>query len=161
MDVRTGKGGLSPANGRYVHSVIRKALSDAMRENLVTRNVADAARVPRVPRAQIRTWSAREVRTFLDHVRDDRLYAAYVLACTTGMRRGEVVGLRWRNVDIESGRVSVTELLTVVGGRETQFTEPKTARGRRMVALDETTVEALKRHKQTQMLERALMGDAH
>ena len=63
-----GKGGLSPATVRYVHSVIRKALSDAMKENLITRNVADAARVPRVSRPQIRTWSAREVRTFLNHV---------------------------------------------------------------------------------------------
>ena len=66
-----GKGGLSPATVRYVHSVIRKALSDAMKENLITRNVADAARVPRVSRPQIRTWSAREVRTFLNHVRED------------------------------------------------------------------------------------------
>lgn len=156
-----GKGGLSPATVRYVHSIIRKALADAMRENLVTRNVADGARVPRVPRPQIRTWSAREVRAFLDHVQDDRLYAAYVVACTTGMRRGEVLALRWQDLDLEQGRASVTRSLTVVGGYEMQFSEPKTARGRRMIALDQTTVGALKAHKQTQMLERALMGDAY
>jgi integrase len=156
-----GKGGLSPASVRYVHAVIRKALKDAVRWNLVTRNAADAADPPRIPRAQIKTWSAREVRRFLDHVKDDRLYAAHVVACTTGMRRGEVLGLHWQDIDLEHGRVSVTRSLTVVDGYKTQFTEPKTAHGRRMVALDDTTVGALRKHKQTQMLERALMGDAY
>ena len=83
-----GKGGLSPSSVRYLHAVIRKALSDAMRWNLLTRNVADAADPPRIARTQMKTWSAREVRTFLDHVKDDRLHAAFVLAATTGMRRG-------------------------------------------------------------------------
>ena len=85
---RIGKGGLSPATVRYVHSIIRKALQAALRRDLVTRNVAEAATPPRVPRPQVRTWSAREVRQFLDHVRDDRLYALWVLACTTGCGEG-------------------------------------------------------------------------
>jgi Arm DNA-binding domain/Phage integrase, N-terminal SAM-like domain len=83
---KNGKDGLSPATVRYVHAVLRKALKDAVRSNLVTRNVVELVDPPRVQRAQIKTWSAREVRMFLEHVRDDRLYAAYVLAATTGMR---------------------------------------------------------------------------
>ena len=158
---RDGKGGLSPASVRYVHSVIRKALNDAVKENLVPRNVADAARPPRVQGANIRTWSARELRTFFDHVRCDRLYAAYVVAGTTGMRRGEVLGLRWQDLDLDAGRASVAQTLIVVGGYEVQFSEPKTARGRRMVALDPATGAALREQRERQMLERALMADAY
>lgn len=156
---RDGGGGLSPATVRYVHAVIRKALSDAVRWNQLPRNVADAADPPRPSRPQIRTWSAREVRAFLRHVEDDRYSAAYVLAATTGMRRGEVLGLRWQDIDLSAGRVSVVRSLTVVGGYEMHISEPKTARGRRMVALDPQTVKALKAHRQAQLLERALMGD--
>jgi integrase len=158
---RDGKGGLSPATVRYVHAVIRKALSDAVRWNLLTRNVADAADPPRASRAPIRTWSAREVQAFLAHVQTDRLYAAYFLAATTGMRRGEVLGLRWQDVDLEAGRVSVVRSLTVVGGYEMHISEPKTAKGRRSVALDDQTVKALKGHRERQMLERALQGDEY
>jgi integrase len=92
------------------------------------------------------------VRTFLDHVVGHRLHAAYVLAATTGMRRGEVLGLRWQDLDLEAGRASISQTLIVVGGYEAQFSEPKTARGRRMVALDPHTVGALKEHRQRQTL---------
>jgi integrase len=101
------------------------------------------------------------VRRFLEHVKDDRLNAAYVLACTTGMRRGEVMGLRWVDVDLERGRVSVVQTLVVVNGYEVEFSEPKTARGRRVVALDQQTVEALREHRSRQVVERALWGEAY
>ena len=156
-----GKGGLAPASIRYVHAVIRKALGDAVRASILPRNPAEGARPPRVPRKQIGTWSAREVRTFLDHVKDDRFYAAYVLACTTGMRRGEVAAIRWQDLDLDTCRLSVTRSLTVVGGWEVQVSEPKTARGRRMIALDGETVRVLHRHRDTQAVERDLMGDAY
>jgi integrase len=158
---KDGKGGLSSATVRYVHSVIRRALKDAQRWNLVTRNVADAADPPRIVRAQIRTWSARELRTFLEHVKDDRLYAAYVLAATTGMRRGEVMGLRWQDVDLDTARVSISQTLVVVDGYDVQYSEPKTAKGRRNVALDEQTVKALRKQRERQIVERALWGDAY
>ena len=152
--------GSSPATVRYVHAVIRKALSDAVRWSLVSRNVADAADPPRVARRQVRTWSAREVKHFLSHVEADRLCAAYVLAATTGMRRGEILGLRWRDVDLEAGRVSVSQTLVLVEG-EVLVSEPKTARGRRMIALDATTTGALLAHREQQKVERALMGDEY
>ena len=62
--------------------------------------------------------------------------APYVVAATTGKRRGEALGLRWQDLDLEAGRASISQTLVVVGGYEAQFSEPKTARGRRMVALD-------------------------
>lgn len=149
--------GKSASTVRYVHAVMRKALKDAQRWNMVARNVADSADPPRITRRQIRTWSAREVRTFLGHVEADRLYAAYVLAATTGMRRGEVLGVRWQDVDLDQGRLSISQTLVAVG-RDVHFSEPKTARGRRMIALDPHTTRSLRAHRERQMFERAVAG---
>lgn len=153
--------GSSAGTVRYVHAVLRRALKDAVRWNLVARNVADAADPPRVARRQTRTWSAREVRSFLSHVEGgtcpDRLYAAYVLACTTGAQRGEVLGLRWRDCDLDQGRVSISQTLVAVEG-EVLVSEPKTARGRRNVALDVTTRDALREHRERQVREREILG---
>jgi integrase len=93
--------------------------------------------------------------------KDDRLFAAFALAATIGMRRGEVLGLRWQDLDLEAGRASIAQTLVVVGGYEVQYSEPKTAKGRRMVALDPQTVGALKVHKDRQLLERSLWADAY
>jgi integrase len=94
---RTG-GGLSGRTVRYIHAILRKALSDADRWSLVVRNVADLAdppptRTTRPPK--MHTWTSDEVRSFLEHVRRDRLAAMWVMFVTTGMRRGEVLGLSW------------------------------------------------------------------
>ena len=77
------------------------------------------------------------------------------------MRRGEVLGLRWQNLDLEVGRASIAQTLVVVGSYEVQFSEPKTAKGRRMVALDAQTVAALRAHRERQVFESTLMGDAY
>ena len=97
--------GLSPRRVRYVHAIIRKALADAVRWNIVHRNVADQADPPsqRRNRAAIRTWTAPQLRAFLDHVADDRLYALWHLLALTGMRRGEASALDWDSVDLERG----------------------------------------------------------
>ena len=158
---QSAEGGLSPSTVRYVHAVIRKALGDAVRWNLVARNVADAADPPRQKRTQMQTWNAEQLRTFLESVQGDPLYTAFALAATTGMRRGEVLGLTWKNVDLAAARVSITQALTVVGGYELQFPEPKTASGRRMIALDLQTVDALREHRAAQLVDCSLMGDAY
>lgn len=101
------------------------------------------------------------MKKFLDHVKSDPLSAAYVLAATTGMRRGEVLGLRWQDLDLEVGRALIEQTLIVVGGYEVQYSETKTARGRRMIALDPQTVKALKQQRERQMLDRSLMGDSY
>jgi integrase len=139
-----GSGGLAPSSVVRVHAVVRKALSDAVRWGMVLRNVADSANPPRVATAPRRTWTPEQASKFLAHVRDDGLYCAYRLAITTGMRRGEIVGLRWQDVDLEAARLSVTRALVVVSGYRVEESEPKTARGRRNIALDPATVEALR-----------------
>ena len=155
---RDGKGGLSARSVAYVHATIRKALAEAVRWQLLTRNVADQATPPRQQaNGDLRTWSAEELRAFLAHVEGDRLHAAYVLAATTGLRRGELLGLRWRDLDLNAGRLSVTQTLVSVNYR-VSFSTPKTAKGRRSVALDAATVAALRAHRARMLEERLSLG---
>jgi integrase len=95
---------LSPKTVRNCHIVLRKALADAERLGLVVRNVAAVARPPVVHRVERQTWTADELRRFLTAMSGDRLEAAFTLLATTGMRRGEVLGLRWSDVDLRSRR---------------------------------------------------------
>jgi integrase len=156
-----GKGGLSFRSVRYIHTILHEALADAVREDRVDRNVADQARPPRGHSGSgMRTWSAEELRAFLKHVRDDRLYAAWLLAATTGMRRGEVLGLRWRDVDLGTKRVAVTQGLVAVEG-DLLFLPPKSDRGRRNIALDNVTVAALKVRRMAQIKERLVWRRAY
>ncbi|HEY3670029.1 MAG TPA: site-specific integrase [Acidimicrobiia bacterium] len=152
--------GLSPKTVRYVHGIIRKAFADAVRWNVVQRNVADLADPPKVGAAgrEMQTWTADELRTFLHHIEDQRLYAAYLLAATTGMRRGEVLGLRWQDVDLDLARLSVRQTIVSVA-YEIKFAEPKTTRSRRSIALDQRTVAVLRSWRKVQLEDRILLGD--
>lgn len=149
--------GLSPRTVRYAHTIIRKALADAVAWNLVPRNVADSANPPKTVKRAKKTWTADELRRFLGHVRDDRLYAAFLLAATTGMRRGEILGLAWSSLDLNASRLSVSRSLVSVDYR-VEISEPKTAQARRQVALDPATVQALRDHRMRQLEERLAMG---
>ena len=154
---RNGKGGLSPRTVQYVHVTAHKALADAVRWQLIPRNVADQATPPRPQAKEPKAWSADVLRSFLAHVEGDRLYAAYLLAATTGLRRGEVLGLRWRDVDMAGGRLAVVQTLLQVCN-EVAFGTPKTAKGRRSVALDERTVSVLKAHRKAALEDRLILG---
>lgn len=157
---RDGKpGGLSPKTVRYLHTTLHKALKDAERKQLVLRNVAQAADPPKLNRAgsEIRTWTGEEVSAFLEAMRDHRLFAGYVLAASTGMRRGEVLGLRWRDLDLEARRLSVRQTITCVN-YEVVVGTPKTHRSRRSIALDPVTVQVLRDHRDRQAAERAALG---
>jgi integrase len=154
---RNGKGGLSVRTVRYAHTVVRKALSDAVGWNLITRNVADAAQPPKKQKTTKETWGAEQLRTFLTQVREDRLFAAWQLAALTGMRRGEVLGLSWADIDLDASRLAVRRSL-ISSDYEIKVSEPKTEKGRRVVALDPAMVAALRDHQGRQLLERAAMG---
>ena len=152
-------GGLSPKTVRHVHTTLHKALNDAVRWGLLVRNPADQADPPKPRTAEMKVWGPEQLRAFLDFVRDDRLYAAWLLLATTGMRRGEVLGLRWRDVHLDASRLSVVQSLTVTK-YEVAVSEPKTAKGRRSVALDRATVAALHAHRKMQLEERLAWGEA-
>ena len=122
-----GKGGrpLSARTVQAVHMTVRRALGDAARWGLVVRNVAELASPPRPRRAEMQTWTAAELRAFLEHGQAERLHALWMLAASSGMRRGELLGLRWVDVDLDRSRVAVRQTL-VIAGREVVFSQPKT-----------------------------------
>ena len=158
-----GRGGLGPRTVRYVHVILKRALSDAVRKSRLVRNPADQADPPSASASKataLRTWTAAEVRMFLAHVHDDRLYAAWLMAATTGMRRGELLGLRWRDLDLEAGRAKIVQTL-ISQASGPAVSQPKTAKGRRSVALDPATVAALKAHRTRQNSERLALGPTY
>jgi len=143
---KDGKSGLSPLSIRHVHAVLHRALKDAVRWECLTRNPIEAADPPSIRgdgTKELTTWSAEQLRAFLDGTKGERLSPLWHLLAMTGMRRGEALGLRWEDVDLEAGRISVRRAL-IPNGATVVVSEPKTARGRRSVALDPETVEVLK-----------------
>ena len=150
--------GLAPKTIANAHSVLRRALGDAERLGMVSRHVARQARPPRVDRVEMPTWTAEQLGKFLASVDDHRLRATFVLLATTGMRRGEVLGLRWSDVDLDAGHLSVKQTITA-SNHEVVIGPTKTARSRRRIELDPATVEALRRHRKDQVEERLMAGE--
>ena len=139
-----------------MHAVLHRALKDAVRWGRLSRNPIDAADPPRVNGSgrEMKTWSAEQLAAFLKATRDDRLHALWHLLAMTGMRRGEALALKWDDVDLEAASLSVRRAL-IPNGKDVVVSEPKTARGRRVVALDPGTVEVLKGQAARQLEEQA------
>jgi len=159
---KDGKSGLSPMTIHHVHACLHKACKDAVRWGHLPRNPLDAADPPRAKgdgSREMRTWSAEQLGAFLTSVADDRLYGLWHLIAMTGMRRGEAIGLRWSDVDLENGRLSVRRALVPVD-REVIVSEPKTVKGRRVIALDVATVEVLKAQAARQLDEKDKWDEA-
>lgn len=145
----------------YVHTIIHRALKDAVRWGRLVRNPADTADPPRGGQKSdgVHSWDAATVRRFLSEssASGDRLHALWVLLATTGMRRGEALGLRWSDVDLDVGRLRVVQTIIQIRSR-VAIGEPKTARGRRPIALDAGTVAVLREHRKRSLEERMLVG---
>jgi integrase len=152
---KDGKRGLSPMTIHHVHSCLHKACRDAVRWGYISRNPLDAADPPRKKgdgTREMQTWTKEQLKAFLDSVADERLSPLWHTIAMTGMRRGEALGLRWSDVDIENARLSVRRALGPVS-REVVVSEPKTVKGRRVIALDPGTVEVLKAQAARQLEE--------
>jgi integrase len=133
---------------QFCHGVLHKALADAVRFELVDRNVAVHADLPRVDLRgdgvrELRAWTAEQLRAFLDHTAGTPLHDLWHVAAATGMRRGELLGLRWDEVDLAGRALSVRRALSVVKG-EARLKEPKTSRCRTL-RLDVVTAGVLER----------------
>lgn len=143
---------LSPASVVKVHGVLRSSLSDALRLDLVARNVAKSVRLPSMGRDERRALTPTEARKLLTELNGDRLEALFVLALTTGLRRGELLGLRWSDVDAAGKVLFVRQTVQRVGGQLRVIT-PKTARSTRSVPLGKLALDALTRHRAVQEAE--------
>jgi len=152
-------GGLAPATVRRVHATLHRALRDAVRWNRLSVNPVDAADPPKCSAEQrkLPAWSAEQLFAFLESVKGERLYALWHFLAMTGCRRGEALGLQWCNVDFDAARVTSAQALLEVGN-EIQLSEPKSARGRRTIALDPETVAVLRAHHRVQAQERLHCG---
>jgi integrase len=151
---------LSAASIRRIHATLHRALADAVRWQVLARNPASAADPPRAPRPKKRAWSAEELRAFLSHVGGHEWAALWHFVAMTGVRRGEALGVRREDVDFARGRVAIAQ--TVIPLRSgTAWGEPKTAKGRRAIAIDPTTAAALRAQRTRQLEERLLVGSQY
>ncbi len=158
---KAGKG-LSRRSVRYVHTILHRAMKDAVRWSRLTRNPAEAADPPAVAQnhAEMTTWNGDTIADFLGRCRKsgDRYLAVWTMLATTGMRRGEVLGLRWSDVDLEAGTASVRQTVVAVN-HEVRLSTPKTSTGTRIVDLDAGTVAVVREHRRRQLEERLQLGE--
>lgn len=150
--------GLSARSVAYLRVVLRAALNQARKWNLVARNVAELVEPPKCERFRIEPLSPEQARALLEAAKGTRLEALYAVALACGLRMGEVLGLRWQDVDLEQDRVAVSQALQRQKGRGLVLTETKTDRSRRTIALPAPLVAALRAHRVHQLEERLAAG---
>jgi integrase len=152
--------GFAPASVNKLHVTLHKALDQAVKWHMIPRNVAEAVKAPRPNPKEMRTLFADETRKLLEAARGDKLEALYVLAVSTGMRQGELLALKWQDVDLENASVSVRRTLTKHGTR-LLFGEPKTKKSRRTIHLTEAAVRVLREHLDRQLGQIERLGDLY
>ncbi len=145
----------------HVHRVLRQALQQALRWQLLARNPADAVEPPRPGRYEIPALSPDQVRSLLTAADETRYGALIQAAIMTGLRQGELLGLRWRDVDLEASTLSVRQSCQWLPRQGFTFRQPKTHRSARPVALPPSTVERLRQHRSQQLEERLALGPAY
>ena len=152
--------GLSPATVQKIHAILHKALSQAVSWSLVPRNACEAVRAPRPAPEEMRPLSPDEARRLLETAGGDRLEALYVLAVHTGMRQGELLGLKWEDVDLTANIIRVRRTLLRTRGRVV-LGEPKTKKSRRTVHLTGAASRTLKEHLGRQLKDMERLGDLY
>jgi integrase len=159
--ISTGRRGhpLSPSTIRRIHAVLRSALNTAVRRRLIPYNPAFHIELAPENPKRPKPWTPEQVRTFLGAIANDRLAVLYWLLLVTGMRRGEAIGLRWEDVDLERQVLHVAQQITEVRGKSVVGT-PKTKRGTRLVPLDPATTALLRTHQKRQLTDRAAWAGA-
>ena len=157
---KNGRGGLSGTTVRHIHGLLRQALQAAVRLQLVARNVADAVQPPKKARTEMRVLNQEEVGQLLKAAQGTALHLPILVLVTCGLRRGELCGLRWGDLDLKAGTLSVQQSVQQTH-EGVFFAPPKTATSRRTVLIPATIVEALRRHKARQSEHRLRMGPAY
>jgi integrase len=155
-----GKGGLSAQTVLHHHRLLRQALHQAVRWQLLMRNPADAVEPPRPRRREMQALDDDQVARLLEAAKMTNNYIPVLIAVTTGLRRGEVLALRWQDVDLDKGTLAVRQTLqqTKAG---LAFKEPKSQKSRRVVALPPILVEELRKHRTAQGKQRLTLGPAY
>lgn len=150
---------LTPRTVRYVHAILRAALTRALKLGKVSRNVASLVDLPKQPRREMKAFSPVQAGRFLAAAQDDRWYALWLLLVSTGLRPSEALGLMW--ADVEESTLRVQRTLVRDRGGEWRLAEPKTARSRRAIAIHEDVTRALRELRRRQLTERFRLGPAY
>ncbi len=150
--------GLSPRSVINTHRVLRRALQQAVKWDMIARNPCDAVDVPRAPRRETRVLDRDQVQVLLESTAGTRRHALYMIAVTGGLRLGELLGLQWSDIDFAAGRVVVQRTCQHQRGIGLVFAEPKTSKSRRTVHLSHRAIATLKEHRIRQLEERLLIG---
>ena len=150
-------GGRKPQTVRNVHAVLRRALNQAVRWGVLPRNVATMVDLPRSRRYEAPVLTSEGARAVLAAVEGDRIGPVVVVTLATGMRQGEALGLRWSDVDLEAGQLTIRQTLQRAGTRPL-YSEPKTSRSRRTIVLPAAAVAALRAQRSRQLQERLMAG---
>src|SRR3712207_5413555 len=148
--------GLTPRSVLHIHRTLSKALKQAVMDGLIPRNAATPVKPPRPRREEIRPFDREQVRALFEAARGDRLEALYVVAVTAGLRRGELQGLKWEDVDLDAGTLQVRRTLSEPKGGYI-FEAPKSGKGR-SIRLTQRATEALRAHRKRQLEERMEHG---
>jgi len=155
---RDGKGGLSAQTVRHHHRVLYQALKHAVKHGVLIRNVVEAVDPPRPDGKEMATLEPDDVHPLLDAAHETPYYTLFYTAIYTGLRRSELLGLRWRDIDLDLATLSVVQTLHHVPGKGYVFREPKTKHSRRLVDLSPSLALLLREHRANQELERKLVG---
>jgi integrase len=159
LNRKTQEGELSPRSVAYIRGILRQALNQALRWGLVGRNAAALTSAPRIPHREIQPLDAADARRFLDTAKGTRLEALYTVALNLGLRRGELLGLRWSDIDLENSSLRVLQAVQRVGGK-LAAAETKTVSSRRTLTLPLSVVATLRSHRARQLQERLIAGSA-
>ncbi|MCC5911411.1 MAG: site-specific integrase [Clostridiaceae bacterium] len=149
---------LSNTSINYNHKILKQALNQAVKWQLLIRNPCLAVEPPKKEKHKVEVLNEEEINKLLDACKDEVIYLPIFLAITTGMRRGEIAGLEWKNVDFKENMLYVEKALQRIDG-ELQLVAPKTQKSNRPVALFDSVVAALKNHKKQQRKNRKALGD--
>lgn len=151
--------GTSPRTTRLIHSVLHCALNHALKLGLVLRNVSDAVIRPKVPQKEMKTLDDYQVRQLIHAAEGTRIQMLLWMAVATGLRQGELLGLKWEDLDWQTRRIQIKRQVQRRKGEGLVFCEPKSASGRRIITLGKVTIQKLRDHKTAQYYERAQAGD--
>ncbi|MFC1938080.1 tyrosine-type recombinase/integrase [Chloroflexota bacterium] len=142
--------GFSHRTVRYIHTTLRKSLHDAVKLGMLLRNPADAVDPPKVQRREMRAMSEYDIHIFLEYAKLTPYYSLFYVALFTGMRRSELLALRWCDIDLILCQLSVTRALHQLQDGSQVIRQPKTAKGRRLISLSPSTVTVLEKHRKRQ-----------
>lgn len=152
--------GLAPATVKYIHVALHAACKQAVKEGILKINPIDACTAPSIPKAEMKVMDTEQLKIFLTEAKSSPNYCAYLISVSTGLRRGELLGLTWKNVNLKKGSLTICQQLNRTS-KGLELTDVKSARSNRIVALPAAAIAELSVYKKAQAAEKLRLGTAY